>query len=136
MALKQYPRLNMKRAFWRWYLSQTAVGKQNFQNLSDNLVLYTNVNRTTVLYRLKTATFGKKFFVSPMLKRKIVMMTATLKLFFRKHKKEIFEKIKESSQGMKKTAVQRMLNATKKKQINCLKVWMRNTKTKNRIYAH
>ena len=37
---------------------------------------------------------------------------------------------------MKKTAVQRMLVATKKKQINCLKTWMRNTKTKNRIYAN
>ena len=37
---------------------------------------------------------------------------------------------------MKKTAIQRMLNATKKKQINCLKLWMRNTKTKNRLYAH
>ena len=80
-------------------MSQTAVGRQNFQNLADNLVLYTNVNRTTVLYRLKTATFGKKFHVSPLLKRKIVMLTATLKLFFRKHKKEIFEKIKESFQN-------------------------------------
>ena len=87
MALKEFPRLNMRRAFWRWYLSQTAVGKQHFQNLADNLVLHTNVNRTTVLYRLKTATFGKKFHVSPMLKRKIVMLTATMKLFFRKHKK-------------------------------------------------
>ena len=87
LALKEFPRLNMRRAFWRWYLSQTAVGRQNFQNLADNLVLHTNVNRTTVLYRLKTATFGKKFHVSPMLKRKIVMLTATMKLFFRKHKK-------------------------------------------------
>ena len=64
------------------------------------------------------------------------MLNATLKLCFRRHKKEIFDKIKESAIGMKKTAVQRMLEATKKKQVNCLKLWMRNTKTKNRLFAH
>ena len=26
MALKEYPRLNLKRAFWRWYLSSTDNG--------------------------------------------------------------------------------------------------------------
>lgn len=29
-----------------------------------------------------------------------------------------------------------MLDASKKKQVNCLKLWMKNTKTKNRIFEH
>lgn len=62
------------------------------------------------------------------------MLNATVKLCFRNHKKEVFDKIKESSQSVKKTAIQRMLDATQKKQINCLKLWMRNTKMKNRLF--
>jgi hypothetical protein len=26
MQLKEYPRLNLKRAFWRWYLVSTGTG--------------------------------------------------------------------------------------------------------------
>lgn len=26
MGLKEYPRLNLKRAFWRWYLNTTDTG--------------------------------------------------------------------------------------------------------------
>jgi hypothetical protein len=26
MGLKEYPRLNLKRAFWRWYLVSTGTG--------------------------------------------------------------------------------------------------------------
>ena len=26
MGLKEYPRLNLKRAFWRWYLNSTGSG--------------------------------------------------------------------------------------------------------------
>jgi hypothetical protein len=52
MALKEYPRLNLKRAFWRWYLSSTDNGDKLFQNAADKLVLYTNINKTTFFYRL------------------------------------------------------------------------------------
>lgn len=52
MALKEYPRLNLKRAFWRWYLSSTDHGDVLFQNAADKLVLYTNINKTTFFYRL------------------------------------------------------------------------------------
>ena len=76
LALKEYPRFNLKRAFWNWYLTTTTKGSQLFQTAADNLVLYTHCNRTSVFYRLKNATFGKKayFYVSPALRRKIVMM--------------------------------------------------------------
>jgi hypothetical protein len=126
----------MKRAFWSWYLLTTAKGSDLFQKAADNLVLYTKINSTTAFYRLKNATFGRKinFYVSPLLRRKIVMLTATIKLCLRNHKKEAFDKIKESAQSIKKTAVLRMLEATKKKQVNCLKLWMKNTKTKNRKF--
>lgn len=138
LALKEYPRLNLKRAFWNWYLTSTNKGNELFQRAADNLVLYTTCNKITAFYRLKTATFGKNnlFYVSPTLRRKINMLTATLKLYYRKHKKELFDKIKESAQSIKRTAIQRILDSTKKKQINCLKLMMKNTKTKNRIYEH
>jgi len=89
LALKEYPRLNMKRAFWSWYLLTTNKGGDLFQKAADNLVLYTKINSTTAFYRMKTATFGRKinFYVSPLLRRKIIMLTATLKLCFRNHKK-------------------------------------------------
>ena len=51
MGLKEYPRLNQKRAFWKWYLTTTATGENLFQKVSDNLVLYTNINKTTSFYR-------------------------------------------------------------------------------------
>jgi len=48
----------------------------------------------------------------------------------------VFDMIKDSSQSVKKTAIQRMLEASKKKQVNCLKLWMKNTKTKNKLFEH
>jgi hypothetical protein len=95
LALKEYPRLNMKRAFWNWFLTTTLKGDSLFQTAADNLVLYTNCNRVTAFYRLKLATFGRKskFYVSPALKMKIDSLTATLRLVYRKHKKEILDKI-------------------------------------------
>jgi hypothetical protein len=35
MGLKEYPRLNLKRAFWRWYLMSTGSG----ENLSKELLI-------------------------------------------------------------------------------------------------
>lgn len=52
MGLKEYPRLNLRRAFWRWYLSTTDHGDRLFQNAADKLVLYTNINKTSFFYRL------------------------------------------------------------------------------------
>lgn len=45
MGLKEYPRLNLKRAFWRWYLTTTDTGESLFQKVSDNIVLYTHANK-------------------------------------------------------------------------------------------
>lgn len=134
--LKEYPRLNLRRAFWNWYLNTTSNGAQLFQTAADNLVLYTNCNRITAFYRLKSATFGKRnhFYVSPALKRKIVMLTATLKLFLRKHKHDVFQKIKNSADTIKKTAIRKILEVTNQKQLNSLKMWLRNTKIKNEVY--
>ena len=64
------------------------------------------------------------------------MLSATMKLFFRNHKKEVFDKIKSSADSVKKTAVQKMIEATNKKQINVLKLWMKNTKLRNKLFEH
>jgi hypothetical protein len=45
MNLKDYPRLNLKRAFWKWYLTTTGSGETLFQTVSDNLVLYSQTSK-------------------------------------------------------------------------------------------
>jgi hypothetical protein len=86
-GLKEYPRLNLQRAFWKWYLNTTANGLQHFQRAADNLVLYTNCNKTTVFYRLLHQVRENVIHVSLATKKKIRMMTATLRLTMEKYKR-------------------------------------------------
>ena len=74
MGLKEYPRLNIKRSFWRWYLMSTGTGENFFQRAADNLVLYTNINKTTSFYRLFCKVKGRKKKVHPRVKRMTMML--------------------------------------------------------------
>ncbi len=82
MGLKEYPRLNLKRAFWRWYLSSTDHGERLFQNAADKLVLYTNINKTTVFYRLFNTVKVRERKVDPKVKRMTVMFYLYTKIYF------------------------------------------------------
>ena len=87
MNLKEYPRMNLKRGFWRWYLQTTDVGQNLFQRAADNLVLYTNINKTTAFYRLfETVRHGRRI-VSPKMKRMAYMMYLFSKNFFDRNKR-------------------------------------------------
>jgi len=81
MGLKEYPRLNLKRAFWKWYLTSTTTGENLFQRAADNLVIYTNINKTTSFYRLFSKIKGKKKKVHPRVKRMTMMLYLYSRIF-------------------------------------------------------
>lgn len=94
MALKEYPRLNLKRAFWRWYLSTTDSGDKLFINAADKLVLYTNINKTTFFYRLLNKVKVREIKVDPKVKRMTVMFYLYTKMYYERPMREFFEKFK------------------------------------------
>ena len=94
MALKEYPRLNLKRAFWRWHLSTTDQGEKLFKRASDKLVLYTNINKTSFFYRLYNQVRVKQIKVDPKVKRMTVMFYLYTKIFFERPMRTFFEKTK------------------------------------------
>jgi hypothetical protein len=85
MQLKEYPRLNLKRAFWKWHLSTTSAGEYLFQRAADNLVLYTNINKTTAFYRLFNKSRRRMRNVPPRVKRMTTMVYLYSKIFFERN---------------------------------------------------
>ena len=94
MGLKEYPRLNLKRAFWRWYLTSTGTGENLFQKAADNLVLYTNINKTSSFYRLFSKIKGRKKKVHPRVKRMTVMLVLYSRVFMNRCMRGFFDKFK------------------------------------------
>lgn len=99
MGLKEYPRLNLKRAFWRWHLNTTDKGESLFQRAADQLVLYTNINKTTAFYRLFNMVKGRRRIVSPKAKRMTLMLCLYTKIFYDRPMREFFEKFKFAGAG-------------------------------------
>ena len=64
------------------------------QRVADQLVLYTNINKTTGFYRLFKKVKGKRKIVSPKTKRMTMMIYLYSRLFFERQKQEFFEKFK------------------------------------------
>ena len=87
MGLKEYPRLNLKRAFWRWYLNSTGSGENLFTKTVNQLVLYTNINKTTSFYRLLGTVRSKLIKVHPRVKRMTTMIYLYTRIFFDRNKR-------------------------------------------------
>lgn len=51
LAIKEYPHLNLKKAFWKWHFN-SRPGEDLIKEAVDKLVLYTNINKDTAAYRL------------------------------------------------------------------------------------
>lgn len=94
MGLKEYPRHNKKHAFYLWYIRSTDTGESKLQKVADQLVLYTNINKTTGFYRLFKKVKGKKRVVSPKTKRMTMMIYLYSRIYFERQKQEFFEKFK------------------------------------------
>ena len=101
MGLKEYPRLNLKRAFWKWYLTSTGTGENLFQRAADNLVLYTNINKTSSFYRLFNKIKGRKKKVHPRVKRMTVMLYLYSRIFVERNMRDFFEKVKVKGGSVK-----------------------------------
>ena len=52
LALKEYPRLSKRRAFYIWYLRTAKKGVKVLEKVANNFVLFTNINKTTAFYRM------------------------------------------------------------------------------------
>lgn len=105
MNLKEYPRLNLKRAFWKWYLTTTDKGENLFQTVSDNLVLYTHTNKENVYYRLFKRLKGKRRKVSPKMKKMAFTLSLISKIFFYRNLREGFEGIKYNGKPQRLVAI-------------------------------
>lgn len=115
MGLKEYPRLNLKRAFWKWYLTTTGTGENLFQRVSDNMVLYTNINKTTSFYRLFSKIKGRKKKVHPRVKRMTVMLYLYSRIFVERNMRDFFEKMKAKGGSVKVKATERLIECAKKR---------------------
>lgn len=109
MGLKEYPRLNLKRAFWKWYLITTGTGENLFQKAADNLVLYTNINKTTSFYRLFSKIKGRKKKVHPRVKRMTVMLYLYTRIFAERQMRDFFERIKSEGGSVKTKATEKLV---------------------------
>lgn len=105
MNLKEYPRLNLKRAFWKWYLTTTDKGENLFQTVSDNLVLYTHTNKENIYYRLFKRLKGKRRKVSPKMKKMAFTLSLISKIFFYRNLREGFEGIKYNGKPQRLVAI-------------------------------
>ena len=128
MGLKEYPRLNLKRAFWKWYLTTTGTGENLFQKAADNLVLYTNINKTTSFYRLFSKIKGRKKKVHPRVKRMTVMLCLYTRIFAERQMRDFFEKVKAKGGSIKVKATEKLVECAKKRRNESFKLWFKKMK--------
>jgi len=117
MGLKEYPRLNLKRAFWKWYLTSTGTGENLFQRAADNLVLYTNINKTSSFYRLFNKIKGRKKKVHPRVKRMTVMLYLYSRIFVERCMRDFFEKVKVKGGSVKVKATEKLIECAQKRKV-------------------
>lgn len=94
----------MKRAFWRWHISSTESGETNILRAANNLVLYTNINKTTAFYRL-LGTVRRNIKVHPRVKRMTTMIYLYTRIFFDRQKRDAFDRMKYQGKSRKVYAV-------------------------------
>jgi hypothetical protein len=70
------------------------------------------------------------------MKRKVMMLIATLRIVMEKHKRESYNMIKMASKSKRQKAIAQIIEISKKKQINCINLWIQKTKLKNKMYEN
>jgi hypothetical protein len=125
MGLKEYPRLNLKRAFWRWYLTTTDTGESLFQKVSDNIVLYTHANKENTYYRFFKKAKGRRRKVNPKIKRLTMILCLYTKIFFNRQVREAFEMIKYNGKPQKQIAIENIIDRTNDRKTNGFRHWLK-----------
>ena len=128
MGLKEYPRLNLKRAFWRWFIRSTGSGEELILHAANQLVLYTNINKTTSFYRLLGTVRSKTRRVHPRVKRMTTMLYLYLRMYFDRTKKYAFDHLKVEGKSKKVFALDRLFELARKRKISAFKIWMAEAK--------
>lgn len=123
LGLKEYPRLNLKRAFWRWYLNTTGSGDNLFQRAANNLVLYTNIHKINSFYRLLGTVRSRVLKVHPRVKRMTTMIYLYTRFFFDRTKREAFQKIKGQGRTKKMNIAEKIVYCSKQRKLSALRLW-------------
>lgn len=116
--------MNLKRAFYRWYLQTTDVGQNLFQRAADNMVLYTNVNKTTAFYRMFETVRHQRRIVHPRVKRMTTVLYLFIKGFFDRPKREFFEKLKLCGSNQQVDAAEKLLSCANARKKEAFKIWI------------
>lgn len=124
LGLKEYPRLNLKRAFWRWYLNSTGSGENLFHKTVNQLVLYTNVNKTTSFYRLLGTVRSRQRKVHPRVKRMTTMLYLYTRIFFERNLGIAFDRIKDKGGSKKMNIGARLLECAKNRRASAFNLWL------------
>jgi hypothetical protein len=96
-------------------LTTTGTGENLFQRVSDNMVLYTNINKTTSFYRLFSKIKGRKKKVHPRVKRMTVMLYLYSRIFVERNMRDFFEKMKAKGGSVKVKATEKLIECAKKR---------------------
>jgi len=123
MNLKEYPRMNLKRAFYRWYLQTTDMGQNLFQRAADNMVLYTNVNKTTAFYRMFETVRVQRRIVTDDAKRRGFIFYLFIKRFYDRPQATFFEKFKAMGASTQLEAAEKLLSCANSRKKEALKIW-------------
>lgn len=94
-------------------MNTTDTGESLFQRAADQLVLYTNINKTTSFYRLFNKVKGRRRIVSPKTKRMTIMLYLYTKIFYDRHMREFFEKFKIAGAGKESQVVDNIIECAK-----------------------
>lgn len=135
LGLKEYPNMNKRQAFQRWYLTTSTTGEQLMLKLANNLVLHTNINKTTAFYRLLHPIKGKKIKnIPPRTKRMTTMIYLYTRLYFERQLKDAFDHIKaQSSSKFKKAQIIQLLEYNlKNKRMQAFLIWLKKSQKSRR----
>lgn len=134
-CIKEYPHLNLKKAFWRWYLC-SETGSSLVKDSVDKLVLYTNINKETAAYRLFRLVKD-----SPSIKVDIKAKRMGLVLFFltrlvaNRRIKDCFIDLKNFARKGKLDVARRLLSAAASRRKLAFNHWRDSNNNRNRIRA-
>lgn len=87
MGLKSYPALSLKRTFYQWYLKTTGRGENLLRKTCNQIVLYTNITKSSSFYRIMATVRKGRVHVHPRIKRMTTMIHLYTRIFFDRSKK-------------------------------------------------
>jgi len=134
-CIKEYPHLNLKKAFWRWYLC-SETGSSLVKDSVDKLVLYTNINKETAAYRLfRLMKDSPSIKVDIKTKRMGLVVFFMTRLVANRRIRSCFDDLKHFVKKGKVDVARRILEVAATKRRIAFNSWRDLNNSKNRIRA-